>query len=328
MTESARVSCLSGSAWAANGLAMNSTFTIFARFCTNERMDILRRMRHRGVSLVLFSVMGLVACQPLLAQRSEIGFGVGGSFYMGDINPKKIFYKTQWAGSLFYRYNINTRMALRFGLSYGRIMGADSDFGNLRNLNFRNDLWEVSALWEVNFLDFFTGSRQHRLAPYLVLGAGMAMSDPYGAYPDAETGSSRWVALRPLRTEGQGVEGYDLKPYSRFQFVVPMGLGLKFSVFRFMSIGVEWTMRLAFTDYLDDVGGTYANPGILGSQYGPESAYFADPSGTCHQAGSRRGDAGTYDWYSFALFTVSFRLPGKDVLCPAYDGTSLSKKRR
>ncbi len=291
-------------------------------------MDILRRMRHRGVSLVLFSVMGLVACQPLLAQRSEIGFGVGGSFYMGDINPKKIFYKTQWAGSLFYRYNINTRMALRFGLSYGRIMGADSDFGNLRNLNFRNDLWEVSALWEVNFLDFFTGSRQHRLAPYLVLGAGMAMSDPYGAYPDAETGSSRWVALRPLRTEGQGVEGYDLKPYSRFQFVVPMGLGLKFSVFRFMSIGVEWTMRLAFTDYLDDVGGTYADPGILGSQYGPESAYFADPSGTCHQAGSRRGDAGTYDWYSFALFTVSFRLPGKDVLCPAYDGTSLSKKRR
>ena len=299
---------------------------IFARFCMSERMDTLERMRRFGF-FFLFLMAGWLVCQPVQAQRSEIGFGVGGSFYMGDINPKRVFYKTQWAGSLFYRYNFDTRLALRAGVSYGRVMGADADFGNIRNLNFRNDLWEVAALVEVNFLDFFTGSYQHRISPYLVLGVGMVYSNPQGLFADGTEGE-RWVDLRPLHTEGQGLEGYGLKQYSRLHCVVPMGLGLKVSVFPFMSVGVEWTMRLAFTDYLDDVGGTYADPVVLGEKYGQESAYFADPSGHTHQVGSRRGDAGTYDWYSFAMFTVSFRLPGKDRLCPAYAGIGLKKKRR
>lgn len=295
-------------------------------FCTTERMEMLCQIRRLRFLSCMFLMVWLLAGQTVQAQRSEIGFGVGGSFYMGDINPKRVFYKTQWAGSVFYRYNIDTRMALRFGASYGRIMGADADFGNPRNLNFRNDLWEVSALFEVNFLDFFTGSRQHRVSPYLVLGIGAVMSEPYGQYPLGE--GNPWVALRPLHTEGQGVEGYNARPYSLFHCVVPMGLGCKISVCRFMSIGVEWTMRLAFSDYLDDVGGTYADPVVLGSRYGERSAYFADPSGQYHQVGTRRGDAGTYDWYSFAMVTVSFRLPGRDFLCPAYGGNSMKKGKR
>ena len=289
-------------------------------------MDMLGRVRRKKVLCFLLTGFWLLAVGPAPAQRSELGFGVGGSFYMGEINPKRVFYKTRFAGSLFYRYNFDTRMALRAGASYGQIMAFDEDFGNPRGLNFKSDLWEVSALLEVNFLNFFTGSHQHRITPYLTFGAAMAVTDPEGRWTNPHTGSVEWVPLRPLRTEGQE------EAYSRFQFVVPMGLGVKFSVCRFMSIGVEWTMRLAFTDYLDDVGGTYANT----KDWDAQRRYFADPEGVNddpddparrHLPGSRRGDAGTYDWYSFAMFTVSFRLPGKDVPCPAYDGLQKKKKR-
>ncbi len=305
------------------GLFLRSAFTTFARFCMNERMDILCRMRRLGLLFLLLSIGGLMF-RPAQAQRSEIGFGAGGSFYMGDINPKRVFYKTRFAGTLFYRYNFTTRMALRVSGSYGRIEAWDRDFGNPRGLGFRNDLWEFSALFEVNFLDFFTGSRQHWISPYLVLGVGAVYSNPQGQYLDGS-----WVDLRPLGTEGQGQDGGKL--YSRVHAVIPAGLGVKVSVCRFMSVGLEWTMRLALTDYLDDVGGTYAS--LDGSPKDPNDkfAYFADPPAFAdpslkHQAGSRRGDQGTLDWYSFATFTVSFRLPGKDELCPAYNGAGKKKK--
>lgn len=265
----------------------------------------------------------LVAClflviRPLCAQRSEIGFGAGGAFYMGDINPTKVFHQTRVSASLFYRYNLSTRFAFRFTASYGRIMADDKLLGNPRNLNFRNDLFDLAALMEVNFLTFFTGSEQYWFTPYLVLGPAVCFSNPYGFREESESGSGGWRPLRPLNTEGQGLSGYSQKSYSKAHFAIPMGLGVKFSVSPNISLGLEWTMRLAFTDYLDDVGGFYADPEALKEAYGEESAYFSDPSGMEHQVGSRRGDKSSFDWYSFAQITLSVRLPGKDVACPAY----------
>lgn len=262
------------------------------------------------------------------AQRSEVGIGIGGSFYLGDLNPKKLFYDTRAGGSLFYRYNIDTRWAFRFSGSYGRIMGNDASFDNPRNLNFRNDLVEVAAMMEVNFVNFFTGSRQHRFTPYLAFGAALCFSNPKGLYPDPLDGANRWVALRPLHTEGQGLSDFGGKEYSMAHFAVPFGLGFKVSISRHVSLGLEWVMRWAATDYLDDVGGTYADPGVLMSEFGPESAYFADPSGSFHEVGAQRGDKSSFDWYSFALFTVSVRFGERDHSCPAYDNQVVLKKRR
>lgn len=280
-----------------------------------------------AVSAVMVLALSILGGK-LQAQRSEVGIGAGASFYLGDINPKKIFYDTRVSGSLFYRYNIDTRWAFRFAGSYGRITGNDAAFDNPRNLNFRNDLVEVAAMMEVNFVNFFTGSKQHRFTPYLAFGAAVCFSNPYGLYPDPVSGSSRWVALRPLHTEGQGLSEYGVKEYSLAHFSVPFGLGFKVSISRHVSLGLEWVMRWAATDYLDDVGGSYADPAVLMSEYGPESAYFADPSGSFHEVGAQRGDKSSFDWYSFAMFTVSVRFGERDRSCPAYDNQVVLKNRR
>lgn len=279
------------------------------------------------IGLTLLLVGGLLSSAVRLqAQRSEIGVGFGGSFYLGDINPKKVFHDTRFAASVFYRYNIDTRLALRFSGSYGRITASDKSFNNPRNLNFRNDLVDISALLEVNFVNFFTGSRQHRFTPYLALGAAVCFSNPYGRYYDPVTQDARWVNLRSLHTEGQGLPGYK-KEYSLAQFALPFGIGFKVSIAKGVSLGLEWMMRLTFTDYLDDVGGDYANVGEVRANYGDIAAYFADPSGMEHAVGSQRGDKSIFDWYSFAMITVCVRLNGKEVPCPAY-GKQQYKKRR
>lgn len=281
-------------------------------------------MRSKFSVSVVLAVFLCAGTGQLRAQRSEVGVGAGVSFYLGDLNPKKVFYDSRACASLFYRYNINTRWAFRFSGSYGRIMAHDADFDNPRNLNFRNDLGEIAAMMEVNFVNFFTGSEQHRFTPYLAFGAALCFSNPQGLY--TKDGSSRWVALRPLHTEGQGLSQYNVKEYSLTQFAIPFGLGFKVSISQHVALGIEWVMRWTVTDYLDDVSGNYVLPGVLMSEYGEEAAYFADPTNS-HQVGSQRGDKSSFDWYSFTMFTVSIRLGGRDYLCPAYSGQKNTLKR-
>ena len=281
-------------------------------------------MRSKFSVSVVLAVFLCVGTGQLRAQRSEVGVGAGVSFYLGDLNPKKVFYDSRACASLFYRYNINTRWAFRFSGSYGRIMAHDADFDNPRNLNFRNYLGEIAAMMEVNFVNFFTGSEQHRFTPYLAFGAALCFSNPQGLY--TKDGSSRWVALRPLHTEGQGLSQYNVKEYSLTQFAIPFGLGFKVSISQHVALGIEWVMRWTVTDYLDDVSGNYVSPGVLRSEYGDEAAYFADPTES-HKVGSQRGDKSSFDWYSFTMFTVSIRLGGRDYLCPAYSGQKNTLKR-
>jgi hypothetical protein len=52
-------------------------------------------------------------------------------------------------------------------------------------------------------------------------------------------------ALQPLETEGVH--------YSRFQPVIPVGLGAKIKVGPFFNVLIEGGYRITFTDYLDDI---------------------------------------------------------------------------
>ncbi len=72
------------------------------------------------------------------------------------------------------------------------------------------------------------------------------------------------VYLKPLSTEGEGLPGYpDRKPYSLTQLAIPFGGGVKFAITNDWHIGLEVGLRKLFTDYLDDVSSTYADPNDL-----------------------------------------------------------------
>jgi len=261
------------------------------------------------ISLLYFPVM-------LFSQRSEVGLMLGATYYLGDLNPSKQFMMSMPAGGLVYRYNFNYRWSIKVDAVFGYLR-ADDKITNPdkkeRNLSFRSPLFEFSPQVELNFFKYQTGHRKFKFSPYLFGGICLFYFNPQAKY------DNKWYDLQPLGTEGQGTTQYpDRKPYSLISFGIPFGLGIKYSPYKAVNIGLEWGMRKTFTDYIDDVSKTYVDPEILRSQKSPMSAILSDRSEVLHEPNSQRGNSKSTDWYSFAALSITFKLNFADKSCSAY----------
>lgn len=249
--------------------------------------------------------------------RSEIGFMIGGSYYVGDLNPKKHFLQTKLAGGILYRYNFSPRWTLRASALLGNLEASDSKSqANVeRNLSFRSYIFDFSTVVEFNFLPYILGDKKHFISPYIFAGVSVFNFNPQALY------DSKWYSLHQYGTEGQGttIQGVS-KPYSLTQIGIPFGLGVKISPAKFMSLGLEWGIRKTFTDYLDDVSGKYVDPVVLAAENTEIAAKLADRSLTTQglNTGLDRGNANTKDWYVFTGLTATFRIKGKSAKCAAY----------
>lgn len=277
-------------------------------------------MRNYFFILVLIISSTLSGYAQLHAKnKSSVDLGVflGGSYYIGDLNQTQQFLFTKPAGGLLFRYNVNPRLAFRGNVLFGSIEGHDSYSSDAaqkqRNLSFKSNIDEISIQLEFNFLNYRIGIEKEKFAPYLFFGAGMFKFNPMGQLPNGD-----WVALQPLNTEGEGMDGGSKsKPYKLVQVSLPFGIGFKTNIARKLGLAVEWGMRKTFTDYLDDVSGKYYDPNKLGSQ---NAAYLSDPSkGTdpnYPNTGRQRGNATNNDWYSFVGIIISFQLTSTKEKCP------------
>src|SRR4051812_22136616 len=93
------------------------------------------------------------------AQENEFGGWAGTVVYLGDMNPTMSFKDARWATGIFYRYNLNNRMAVRAEMNYGFLDAADSRIKNYpylqaRNLDFKSQLVEMAATFEINFFKY------------------------------------------------------------------------------------------------------------------------------------------------------------------------------
>jgi hypothetical protein len=258
------------------------------------------------------------------SQRSlELGIFLGGSFYLGELNPDGFFNEfTRVAAGAAVRYNINNRLSARANLFFGQVTADDSQSLSSsqreRNLNFKSPIDELSVQAEFNFLEYDMGDPKHPFSPYIFAGAGV-----FEMNPQAITGNNQTVALQPLGTEGQGTSANHVKPYSLTQACIPFGLGIKANFSKTVCISIEWGMRKLFTGYLDDVSGTYVNPAVLLANRGvngPMAVALADRSLTVDKAadvGTQRGN-GKDDWYSFAGVVLSIRLRTHSKPCSSY----------
>ena len=156
--------------------------------------------------------------------------------YFDNLNP---------AGTVFYRTELTGPLDLRVGLSYTRLSGDDAQESRERNLNFRNNLLELSAVLEYNVFGINTGNGP--ITFYLFGGAAVYYHNPKTLY------QGTYVELQPLGTEGQGIQGQPAR-YSKVAPAIPAGGGLKIPVGSNWSINAELGGRITFTDYLDDVG--------------------------------------------------------------------------
>jgi Domain of unknown function (DUF6089) len=195
--------------------------------------------------------------------------------YFGDLVPKNR------VGSLdlkFTRPNVGffiqrryfPRVTFRMATTWGQLAGEDhtsSDPNDLktggyyrykRNLHFRNNIFDLSfvAIFDLQVNRGMAINRPTALVPYALLGFGGFYHNPQAIRPQGFEGS-KWVDLRPLRTEGQG------KAYSPVSISFPAGLGVRWRISDQWDVAVEGGWRFTLTDYIDDVSGDYKDLGYF-----------------------------------------------------------------
>lgn len=242
-------------------------------------------------------------------QRFHIGVFGGLAAYNGDLTDRLFPRKVTNAGvGITGHYELTSQLVLRGGFTYAVIGGADRfsrDSAFIRrNLSFETSLFEVSAVIEY----YLTDLNEHRFSPYGFIGLAAWHFNPYAYY------AGQKVYLKPLSTEGQGLPGYR-KPYHLTQLAIPFGAGVKYVINDRIRIGLEVGYRKLFTDYLDDVSTSYANPNDLlaaKGQLAVDISYRGDEvaggSSSYPDKSMLRGRAKRKDAYYFTGIRLTYRL--------------------
>ena len=202
-------------------------------------------------------------------QYNSVGFSLNAMNYFGDITPTTNFASlrlgaTRVGAGVSITRRFYPRLSGRFGLTYGRISGddalaadqngADSKFRYNRNMNFRNDILEASAVAIIDLIENRNNYlKRPDFVPYVFVGVAGFYHNPQGLDK-----SGNYIDLQPLKTEGQATA------YSRTQIAIPFGGGIRYRINRNFDASLEIGWRKTFTDYLDDTGGRYAGPTALG----------------------------------------------------------------
>jgi len=251
-----------------------------------------------------FLFITLLSCSGMLyGQYLEIGPYAGGTYYIGDLNPKKHFSMMSPAYGGIIRCNFTPRWVGRINFMYGKVSGDDMKTKAVenRNLNFESKIFEVSLQGEVNFLPYETGSWNQYFSPYLFGGIGIFTMNPTGIV------NGEKLTLRELGTEGQLSGNHpDKEPYKLTQVCIPFGIGFRVSFLNNLCLGVEWGIRKTFTDYLDDCSTIYYTNSET-TDFSNTSYLASDPTMN-HKAGMQRGTSETNDWYSFIGATLTYKI--------------------
>ncbi len=216
----------------------------------------------KRIKLFCLILVAFVSSHRAFSQENEVGAWLGSTVYLGDLNPTMSFKNARWGAGAFFRYNINNRMSVKAGFNYGFLDAADKrikrfPYLQARNLDFKSQIAEVAITYEINFFKYSTFERNtKRWTPYLFAGFSMFYFSPYTKYNGTK------YKLESIGTEGQKTPNQLSKNrgYNSYSFSIPYGGGFKIAVTQNWAVNVEVSSRLTFTDYIDDVSGSYADP--------------------------------------------------------------------
>ncbi len=291
---------------------------------------------------ILFSILLLIIPPKIKAQRFETGGSLGIMKYEGDIGGSSSTFgnilnnKTSRAsvsGCLDLSYSPLSFLTIRIAALVGSVQAADSLMKNpdqknaikkIRNLHFRSPVREASLIIAIHPFDFTYSEViwKRKLSPYLVFGVGVFNFNPMGWYQNP-SGPNRWVALQPLKTEGQGMSIYpNSKEYSLRALNLQAGAGIKYQISSTFSLSLEILNRRTNTDYLDDVSGRYIDNdafdaffgiGTIKSEIAKQMANNpAFKNGgqyvTGFLPGSLRGSPASKDYYYISSLRIGYRL--------------------
>ena len=232
-----------------------------------------------GIRLPVFLFLVFSFCFPgkgLSQERIEAGFFLGTSYYNGDLNPGKQFYKVGPAVGGVVRAVLNPRIAFKGTLTAVEIRGGypqdklyypSVNGGSNSSYSFQRTMADLSTQIEINFFEYDHPFKKEetRFTPYL--SGGLAYTY-YRRYKEDPAGGSE-------------------NPH--FILSLPFGIGVKWKPADWVHVGLEWTFRRTFVDDLDKMGTAAIDPS--------DPFNFQDSSGWHNN-----------DWYSFAGVFVTFDL--------------------
>lgn len=235
-------------------------------------------------------------------ERSIIGsVGLGTATYYGELANPGDYLDAKPAVNIGMQYFLNNRISVRSDLTWFQIEGNDAKADDAsrvrRNLSFKASNIELNAMGSINLAPH--GQRYYqrpRLNFYAMAGIGMLYSNPTAEY------QGKKYALQPLQTEGV--------KYSRFNFVIPYGLGTRIMLNPFTNLVFEGIMRTTFTDYLDDVSTVHLGSGAFTDPIAGALSDRRPELGLSEVApGTQRGNPDKNDSYMILQAKLEFYIP-------------------
>ena len=233
----------------------------------------------------LWFILLLAGLAHLAHSQRDANFGAfaGTSYYMGDINPNRHFYRPRPSLGIIYRINLNKRYAIRASGYYASLSGSDIDFTGRTNQNldrinpdryfepveFNTSLIDGTLQFEFSFLPFVPNLGNWDYTTYVAGGIGYSI-----------------VISSNVRTNLNA--DYVRNPIPHL--TIPFGIGFKFNMSRRVSAGFEWSFRKTFSDRID---------------------YLRNPTGDVSVIHNN-------DWYSFAGIFITYKFFKFAQDCPAY----------
>lgn len=223
----------------------------------------------------ILTVLAVLSFGITQAQIHEVGLGIGGANYVGDIGSTQFIAPKELGFNITYKWNRSPRHSYRLSYSQMKLTGDDakSDMGSRkkRGYQFKNNIKELTLGLEFNFFEFDLHQPTFALTPYIFTGiSGIQFNDLY---------------FRNNRL----VENKDDKKYSA---AIPIAIGIKTRINERFVLSTEVGARYTFTNNLDG-----SNP----SADGREKFRF--------------GKENANDWYFYSGITLTYTFGKNPCYC-------------
>lgn len=182
-----------------------------------------------GFPIFIFLFLGAYT---VLGQSWEVGLGLGGTTYTGDLVRTYRFSDNRPAVTALIRYNLNNVVSVKGSGLVGILQASDENdpidpAAEIRDASFDRLMLETAVTLEYHFLDYKSERALINWSPYLFGGVGLS------AYTDKQEATA--------------------DKYRRIQPVIPFGVGLKYLIDPNWSLSAEFGARKTFFDYIDEI---------------------------------------------------------------------------
>ncbi|MEC4112871.1 type IX secretion system protein PorG [Myroides pelagicus] len=194
---------------------------------------------------ILLSLVLLLFANLAHGQIHEVGVGVGGANYVGDIGSTQFIKPTDVSFNLYYRLNRSPRHSYRVSYTHNKISGDDLKSSipsrRERGYQFDNKVEQLAVGIEFNFFEFDLHEEKFAITPYIYAGvSGIRYTDLY--FKPFE---------QPIEEEIH-IDKVDLvKDKKKNSFAIPFGGGVKIRATPQLIINAEIIANYTYTDNLD-----------------------------------------------------------------------------